>query len=355
MLSLDRNIYNYLILSIFMETEWIPVIGEWKKEKLDYIQDKIEPFPSCLLIKDRFENDSYQFEGEITILARGNLDASYFATPAKNYIHGEAKILFNKANEELPGGVKGENYRIDLINQESRGKCRLVISGVPFIEIPLDIKETVPMNFKLILKTVRLIDSKETFISFYINKYKILDKILIYDDFDGYVGVGTYNSRVKFSNLKLTELPNKNCFVIMQYDKKRYYLFEKVISQVIKDIEKTTNIKFDEPIILKESYETGILNEQLEKQMKEADIVIVDISEQNLNVFFELGYEMALKKIIIKLKDSDSTFEPPSDLKAHRYFEYTLPIEESKLNQEINNLRTKLKKILLNELKNKSI
>jgi hypothetical protein len=330
--------------------EWKVIDGNWKIEGNSLIQEDTKTVPYGISIKDKFISDSYVFEGKVTLLSRADFPFTNVLTKETIKMkHGEAKIFYNKASETKNGKLT-ENYRIDLINQESRGTCRLAIAGIYVNEIPVNFKENVPLNFRLILKTVLLQDGKTTILTFYLNEHPIFYQIPIYEDFDGYIGVGSFNSSVKFENLVLHEFPKKNCFMIMQYDTRRKYLFEEVVKNVIKEIEKESNYKFNEVVLLSDCLESGSIYEQLTKLLNSADILIVDISTNNLNVFFELGFGAGLNKKVIMLKEKESKVEIPSDLRDRRYFEYDLPVQHDQLKKEIERLKPLLKRVILNEL-----
>ncbi len=56
--------------------------------------------------------------------------------------------------------------------------------------------------------------------------------------------------------------------------------------------------------------------------IQSSDFIIVDISRQNPNVFYELGYAHALRKPTILLLSSDETSSIPSDLQGNLYIIY---------------------------------
>lgn len=53
-----------------------------------------------------------------------------------------------------------------------------------------------------------------------------------------------------------------------------------------------------------------------------ADLVIADVSRENPNVFYELGYAHALRKNTIILANREATPNLPSDLSGMFYFTY---------------------------------
>ncbi|HZS74067.1 MAG TPA: hypothetical protein VFA69_06140 [Candidatus Nitrosotalea sp.] len=68
----------------------------------------------------------------------------------------------------------------------------------------------------------------------------------------------------------------------------------------------------------------GILRSELLSKISNADIFIADISDNNPNVFYELGYIDALKKptIIIKSRKEEEQYQIPSDISDRFYLKY---------------------------------
>lgn len=56
--------------------------------------------------------------------------------------------------------------------------------------------------------------------------------------------------------------------------------------------------------------------------VRSADFVVVDVTRQNPNVFYELGFAHALRKPTILLTSSEATGALPSDLAGFQYIVY---------------------------------
>jgi hypothetical protein len=84
----------------------------------------------------------------------------------------------------------------------------------------------------------------------------------------------------------------------------------------------------------------GQLNNQLVGRLSNADICVVDISDNNPNVFYELGVIHALGKTAILLKSSleQENFPLPSDISGSLFLKY----------KEINSIKGRLAKAILN-------
>ncbi|WP_193353638.1 nucleoside 2-deoxyribosyltransferase, partial [Acidovorax sp. CF316] len=60
--------------------------------------------------------------------------------------------------------------------------------------------------------------------------------------------------------------------------------------------------------------------ERIYQQIKAADIIVADMTGQNANVFYEVGYAHALNKLCILMTQNSSDI--PFDLKQHRHIVY---------------------------------
>lgn len=126
-------------------------------------------------------------------------------------------------------------------------------------------------------------------------------------------------------------------FVLIPFDKK----FDDIYMLGIKETAAHLDIlaeRVDEQI-----FQEGIL-ERIYRQIEVADIIIADMSGQNPNVFYEVGYAHAKGKLCI-LMTSDAA-DIPFDLKHHRHLVY---------GKSINGLRDQLSQELAwakNEIEN---
>lgn len=77
-----------------------------------------------------------------------------------------------------------------------------------------------------------------------------------------------------------------------------------------------------EPIRIDEENKNGSLIEDIHKHLQEDELVIADLTENNPNAFYEIGYRAALGKPSIHLMMKDSTI--PFDISAIRAYTYDL-------------------------------
>ena len=118
---------------------------------------------------------------------------------------------------------------------------------------------------------------------------------------------------VKEGTSVMTSSPEIFAFVLMPFTKE----FDDVYRLGIKETAATLNInaeRVDEQI-----FQEGIL-ERIYRQIEVADLVIADMTGQNPNVFYEVGYAHAKSKMcILMTKDADDI---PFDLKHRRHIVY---------------------------------
>ena len=69
----------------------------------------------------------------------------------------------------------------------------------------------------------------------------------------------------------------------------------------------------------------GSITHQVLQHLRDIDVVIADLSDQNPNVFYEAGIAHTLGKTVIPITQSDQDI--PFDLRHHRYLTYLCNIE----------------------------
>lgn len=113
-------------------------------------------------------------------------------------------------------------------------------------------------------------------------------------------------------------------FVIMSFDKKYDEIYEalKIAGKLVPN---------RELVIERVSDPLGdyIITERIEQSIKRAELIICDVSEKSLNVYYELGYARAMNKTIIVTAKTGT--ELPFDIRQHRTNFYNNPIELQRL------------------------
>ena len=134
---------------------------------------------------------------------------------------------------------------------------------------------------------------------------------------------------------------NRKAFVVMQFDKDYDDLYNGVIGPICKEF------KYD-VIRSDESYSTGIIIQDIIKQINESSIIIADITPDNPNVFYEVGYSHALKKPTILLNEKNRREKLPFDVSGFRTIFYDNSIGgksevESRLRMFLKNINDNIR------------
>ena len=128
----------------------------------------------------------------------------------------------------------------------------------------------------------------------------------------------------------LVSVEQPKTFVIMEYSQK----YNDLYTEVIKPVCKTNNI---DPIRADESKKTGLILSDIIKRIYEAKFIIAEITPRNPNVFFEIGFAMAIGKPVIFIADINNEENLPFDVSGFRvlFYENSIP-GKRKIEEEIN-------------------
>jgi hypothetical protein len=102
-------------------------------------------------------------------------------------------------------------------------------------------------------------------------------------------------------------------FVLMPFNQRFQDVYEIGIKEAASQVGIVAN-RLDEQVFVE-----GML-ERIYRQIEAADIIVADMSEQNPNVFYEVGYAHAKDKLCILL--TNEAKDIPFDLKHRRHIEY---------------------------------
>ena len=138
-------------------------------------------------------------------------------------------------------------------------------------------------------------------------------------------------------------------FILMPFDSS----FNDVYKMGIKETAQSLGIKAER--VDEQIFQEGILD-RIYRQIDVADIIVADMSGQNPNVFYEVGYAHAKNKLCILLTNNSKDI--PFDLKHHRHIVYgdsisnlreMLVDELAWAKGEIENVKTSRIKVVLNK------
>ncbi len=112
------------------------------------------------------------------------------------------------------------------------------------------------------------------------------------------------------------------CFVVMPFGKKgspKFKKFHDVYKFIVEDALQPLGYECERA---DEIPEIGSIPEQIKRQLRDAELVVADLSERNPNVFYEVGIRHALDLPIITLSQDDLR-ELPFDVSHYRTIQYT--------------------------------
>ncbi len=152
---------------------------------------------------------------------------------------------------------------------------------------------------------------------------------------DGLCGIYICNnSKAEIESIKI-DAKKPKAFAIMKYEKDFDELYHDVISPVCENAG-YCSVRADE------CYTTSMIIQDIIREISEAAIIISDITMDNPNVFYELGYAHALNKPTILLADAEKRQRLPFDVNGYRTIFYSNSIGGKK------EVETNLKKFLDN-------
>ena len=103
------------------------------------------------------------------------------------------------------------------------------------------------------------------------------------------------SQKIKVRNIKTT-VSEPRAFVVMQ--------FSDAFNALYTDVIKPTCEKFGlKAIRADDIYEAGLIINDITRSIEESSVIIADVTTDNPNVFYEVGYAHGLKKVTILLSD----------------------------------------------------
>jgi len=143
----------------------------------------------------------------------------------------------------------------------------------------------------------------------------------------GQWGLQAWRSLVEFQQPE-SSAAKPRCFVIMPFAAEFDSVYE-VIRQTV--------VTHDfECIRADRRYLVGSITEDINEQIRQADLVVADLTGKNPNVFYEVGYAAALQKPVIQIAQSLENL--PFDVRHLRTFAYsTAYLADRKLADDLTN------------------
>ena len=146
-----------------------------------------------------------------------------------------------------------------------------------------------------------------------VNGIEALRSTLPYVLKEGSIGIWCASvGDIEVSNLMI-EKEEPNIFVVMQYTSPYNELYNEVIKKICKEYKIN-------PIRTDERYGTGFIIADIVNDIKRSNFIIADISQDNPNVFYEVGYAHAIGKQVILIAEKERKL--PFDISPFRTLFY---------------------------------
>lgn len=303
-----------------MEFGWVPMVGTFKEE-----------------------NNIITFIGE-EVQSEGNQQSA------------TGHVLFNKkfnggcitTEISFEGIVRDTGCQIIVYYQREDTKLKMVTAGIgPFGMFVIQSFDengwktlAITGNIKNLEKDKKYklkVYLKGSTLYLSVNDVDILSSVIPFYTQQSQVGIWCQSSKViKIYNFHVeTEKPK--AFIVMQFTEQYNELYGSVIKRVCEEKEFEIDcIREDE------SYNNGMIIHDITNKIKESKIVIAEVSPQNANVYYEVGYSHALNKPTILIAEKGTKL--PFDLSPFRVLMYENSISGKEKIEE--SLRKYLREIL---------
>jgi hypothetical protein len=126
----------------------------------------------------------------------------------------------------------------------------------------------------------------------------------------GLFGYGEASAR--FSSISI-EPKRPKAFIVMQFGGTYDALWKEVIAPIVDE-------EGFEPVRVDDVFKPGIILQDIIQGISESDVIVAEISPENANVFYELGYAHALSKPTILLAERGRAL--PFDIRSYRVIFY---------------------------------
>jgi nucleoside 2-deoxyribosyltransferase len=303
-----------------MKNNWVSLLGEYDIKETEITYNGYE----------------YEDEENTKKISKGNiLSDIYFS---------EGIIKFNVLLEEIE-----EPYRCQLmLNYSEKNEKETIMVGInSLLKKIINIsyydnkwngvstsadKSNIKANTEYSMK-IKVVGSE---ISVYFENVLICEATSPFPIKNSPIGFSMYGkNNITIENLKVDKFKNK-AFVVMQFTDE----FNTVYTEVIEKVCDEFNV---EAIRADEFYNSTPIIQDIIESIKECNLIIADITPDNPNVFFEVGYSFALNKPIILICDKERD-KLPFDISSFRTLFYENSISGKTLFEK--NLRKYLKQIL---------
>jgi hypothetical protein len=120
---------------------------------------------------------------------------------------------------------------------------------------------------------------------------------------------------------------SRDVFVLMPFEAKFQRIYHNVLKPVVESLGCSAS-KADENLSI------GTVIEQIQRSIRDALLIIADVSGKNPNVFYELGYAHGLNKKVLIMTTNQNDI--PFDISHIRYFQYSYSTNFNHLKQQFS-------------------
>lgn len=291
---------------------WIPISGDFSMDNDDIVY---KGGVTSFLGQEKVKQGILLFDNKIS---SGTIEMDIeFEDETIDWCE-EAEIIFDYINESnfKCVGITGNAYKYEAKCMVNNGWQWMRTSG----NIPRLPQKKLHIQIEIMGSFVRLlIDNVHVFEANYFVPFRKTQ-----------IGIWSSSKKtIRFSNYKVNiQLPE--VFIISQFGG----LYDELYNNVIKPLFIQHNMK---PIRADEISNSTFILEDIIRSLQTASIIIADITPNNPNVFYELGFAHAIGKDVILLCEKEKRSSLPFDVSAYRtiFYENTM-LGKDKIEGELN-------------------
>ena len=290
---------------------WIPIFGDFalNDNKIVFNGSTDNDVGNLQTKQGLILSDQKMLAGKIKV------DIEFETNELQRY--EEAELIFDYIDEYnfKCVGITGNTYKYEVKSCINGTWQYLRTSGL----VPALPKEKLHIEVDIMSSYLRLIiDGVEIFWASLINPIRRSS-----------IGIWTSGSRkITFTDCKISFQPPE-VFIISQFGD----IYDQLYDGVIKPLCDKNNIK---PIRADEISNSSVILDDIIKYIQTANIIIADITPNNPNVFYELGYAHAIGKEVILLCERGKRAGLPFDISGYRtiFYENTM-VGKGKIEKEV--------------------
>ncbi|MFZ1685296.1 MAG: hypothetical protein WAU88_14365 [Candidatus Zixiibacteriota bacterium] len=284
-------------------TNWVPVVGIWDvshgNAKYTEPQVEVKPYLSNMFPYGLCVSDATFAEGSVKVTVEPQ---PFPSGDDSEEISGRIVLGYKSPDRAyVVVGLGGYRFGFTIsVFVPDKGWTGLALAGSEKILHP-------GTAYRL------MVSVEGQRVKLYVNEAQLIEHVMSTPLPQGQIGLFAWGKRpVNFSDAQLlTKAPE--VFVVMQFSD----TYRDLYSDVIKPVTESFGLS---AYHVGEVYGPGFILADIQRGISEASIVIADVTPQNQNVFYELGYAHALHKPTILLAERGKQL--PFDVAGYRCLFY---------------------------------